>query len=223
MRVVLSICVALLWTMMASAEVPDSSWKMDSRRERNGVEWAVYVEAERSPGTPAFRIETSFDVIPLVAARTLMAEMVEPSGTTKGQERRLIERTERGALVHTFVDLPFMFSDRELAIQIRHTDDLETGVHRIDWADANEVLPPVGKGVLRLETEGYWEFRPDGANRTSATYMSRAEVGGSLPDTLSNRLMKTQAIDSVKRLQAMLEKHRTLHVAAPPPARTASE
>jgi len=197
---------------------PDASWRMASRESHDGLEWAVYEEAVKTPGRPAFRIETSFQVPPVVAALTLMEEMSEPGGMGSGETRRLIERSDREALVHTYIDLPFMFSDRELAVRIRHSDDLLNGIHRIDWVDENDALPPVGKGVLRLSTRGYWEFRPLGEAYTSATYVSRAEVGGSLPAALSDRLLQGQALDAVRRLQSLLVERERMHVAAPPPA-----
>jgi len=226
MRLVVSALVAALvvglgmsgWAPVAVSEVPDESWKLASTRSKDGDEWSVYVEAEKAPGRPAFRVETTLGVPPWVAAATLMEEMSAPGGESSGQTRRLIERTDRVALVHTYVDLPFMFSDRELAIRIRHTDDASTGVHRIDWVDENDSLPPVDDGVLRLATEGYWEFRPIGSDRTEATYVSRAEVGGSLPSAVSNRLMKKQAIDSVRRLQRLVAERRQTHVAGSPPS-----
>lgn len=230
MRLALSIVVACLWIGLSTgswvgeafAEAPDAIWQMASEhsRDRDGVEWSVYVEAEKTPGRPAFRIETSLGVPPFVAAATLMQEMSEPGGAAMGQTRRLMERTDREALVHTYIDLPFMFSDRELAIRIRHTDDVLTGIHRIDWVDENDVLPPVDDGVLRLATQGYWEFRPSGPSRTDATYVSRAEVGGSLPDAVSDRLMQRQAVDAVKRLQRLLAERGQTHVAGPPPSPT---
>ncbi len=197
---------------------PDASWRMASRKSHDGLEWAVYEETQKTPGRPAFRIETTFDVTPVVAALTLMEEMAEPGGMGSGETRRLIERSDREALVHTYIDLPFMFSDRELAVRIRHSDDLTSGIHRIDWVDENDALPPAGKGVLRLATRGYWEFRPAGPGQTSATYVSRAEVGGSLPAALSDRLLQGQAVDAVQRLQALLLERRRTHVAAQPPA-----
>jgi hypothetical protein len=147
----------------------------------------------------------------------LMDRMVSVEESKPGESRRLLERREREALVHTFIDLPFMFSDRELAIRIRHQDDAQTGVHRVEWSDENGALPPAGAGVLRLQTDGYWEFRPDGPLGSQATYLSRAEVGGSLPSAMSDRLMRARAIEAVADLQTLIRHHATINVAAPPP------
>lgn len=195
-----------------------AQWRVVSRATHEGVDRVVYVKAEKTPGHPAFRIETSFDVVPIVAAATLMDGMVGKGGaTTAGETRRVLEHSERGALVHTFVDLPFMFDDREVAIRVEHSADELTGIHRIDWVDQNEILPPVAKGVLRLATKGYWEFRPAGLGRTQAIYMTAAEVGGSFPAALGDRLMRGQAVKAVERLANLLEDRGQTHVAGPPP------
>ena len=195
----------------------DSSWQLAMRRADDGFEWTVYEEAQPMPGRPAFRVEARFDTTPGIVADLLMASMSEETTTTSGERRRLLKRTPDGALVHTFIDLPFMFSDRELAIQIRREDDRETGIQRISWRDANEHLPPPTSGVLRLATEGYWEFTPLAPQGTQAVYMTRAEIGGSLPKAVGDRLMRGQAIDSVKRLRRLVAERRTVDVAAPPP------
>lgn len=204
---------------MASAEAPNdpfAGWKQADRRDGDRP-WTLYVETEPAPGVPAFRIETSFAVPPVVAARTLMASMAEGDATTRGERRVLLEQSADTALVHTFVDLPFMFSDRELAVRIVASHDVATGIHRVDWNDENEHLPPPEEGVLRLRTEGYWEFRPRAPFGSFATYVSRAEVGGSLPAGLRDRLMRGQAEDAVERLAQRIGSRDVLNVAAPPP------
>ncbi len=208
----------------SSSATVQPTWQLASQKSDGDFSWSVYEQTDRSPERPAYRIETELDVPPGVAASTLMSDMAEAvdegAGTSLGERRQVLERTDRFALVHTYIDLPLMFSDREVAIEIHHRDDARTGVHRIDWVAANERLPPPARGVVRLETDGYWEFRPhpDEAGRARATYVTRADVGGSLPRAFSNRMMRAQAVDSVKRLNALLERRRTTHVAAPPPA-----
>jgi hypothetical protein len=47
--------------------------------------------------------------------------------------------------------------------------------------------------------------------------MSRAEVGGSLPASLGNRLMKGQAVTAVERLGGLIAERRLTHASGPPP------
>lgn len=197
-------------------EEPSAGWERTATRD-DDLAWAVYVETEPAPGVPAFRIETSFEVPPAVASRTLMAAMSDNEPTTSGERRVLMERSANSALVHSFVDLPFMFSDRELAVRIVASQDAATGIHRIDWVEENDQLPPPQDGVLRLRTSGYWEFRPRAPFGTFATYVSRAEVGGSLPAGIRDRLMRGQAEDAVERLARLIGEREAAAVDAPPP------
>lgn len=204
----------------ASEEAPGDAaagWRQAAQRDGEPA-WDLYVETDPAPGVPAFRIETRFEVPPAIAARTLMATMAEGEATTRGERRVLLEHTSQGALVHTFVDLPFMFSDRELAVRIVASHDAATGIHRVDWFDENEHLPPPEDGVLRLRTRGYWEFRPRAPFGSFATYVSRAEVGGSLPVSLRDRLMRSQAEDAVERLAQRIGARDPVTVVPSPPA-----
>jgi hypothetical protein len=196
------------------------AWQLTSERETDGFAWSLYEEVDAKPGRPAFRVEADLEASPALAAETLMASLADPGpATTAGERRQLLERTTHGALVHTFIDLPFMFSDREIAIRIEHSREDETGIHRVRWRDANEVLPPPIDGVLRLGSDGFWEFHPT-AGGSHAIYVSRAEVGGSLPRALQDRLMRGQAVDSVLRLRGLVARRLAagkVDVAASPP------
>lgn len=192
-------------------------WTLASDGREAGAPLRVYVEAEKRPGNPAFRVETEFEGAPALVAATLMTEMIGSKEMPKGQTRTVIERREREVVVQTLIDLPMMFSDREVAVRIQHSDDQKTGIHRIDFKDANEFLPPAEEGVVRLSgTDGYWEFKPSGAEGTLATYVTRASVGGSIPAALGDRLLKAQAIDSVSDLRDRLARSARPSVAAPP-------
>jgi hypothetical protein len=210
---------ALLGT--ASADVADeaAAWQLAEQRVDEGAPVTVFVETEKTPGRPAFKIETVFEAEPSAAALTLMQDMLNESDLPSGQQRKILEQSDHEALVYTFIDLPFMLADRELALRIVHSDDATTGVHRIDWNEANEVLPRGDDRIVRLTgARGYWEFRPDGHHRTRATYLSQTEIGGSIPISIGDRLMKGQAVDAVARLRRSIEMRRRTHVAAGPPS-----
>jgi hypothetical protein len=203
----------------ALAEGLPGSWRLAENRIEAGVPLTVFVEAEKTPGRPAFKIETIFEVRPSAAAVTLMHNMLSASDLPDGQRREVLESSDREALVYTFIDLPFLLADRELALRVVHSDDPVTGIHRIDWHEENAVLPEGKDDVVRLSgARGYWEFRPDGDQRTRATYLTQTEVGGSIPKSIADRLLKGQAVEDVERLRGHIEKRRRTHVAAGPPS-----
>jgi hypothetical protein len=179
-------------------------WRLTEERESDGFVWLLYEQEKPTAGRPAFRVEADFEVTPAQAVAVLMDAMADETPMTSGEHRRLLERSPNGALVHTLIELPLLFSDRELAIRLEHRVEPETGVHRVEWQDDNQVLPPPDRGVLRLASDGFWEFRPMTPTGTHAVYVSRAEVGGSLPQVMTHRLMRGQAVDAVFRLRRLL-------------------
>ena len=200
------------------AEEPPGRWQPADRRVVDGNPVVLFVESEKTAGRPAFKIETRLEVSPFVAAATLMEGMLSDDDLPKGQRRRILERSEQGALVYTFIDLPFPLSDRELALRIVHSRDDATGIHRVEWAEANDALPAREAGVVRLSgAVGHWELRPDGRRGTHATHMTQTELGGSIPDAIGDRLMKAQALDSVDRLRDRIRDRERRHVAGAPP------
>ena len=216
------VCMLALASMLCVSALADelpAKWRQAESRIDAGAPLAIFVEVEKTPGRPAFRIETVLEATPRAAAVTLMQEMLKETDLPKGQQRRVLERTDREALVYTYIDLPFMLADRELALRIVHSEDQATGIHRIDWQEANDVLPEdTGRAVRLSGTWGYWEFRPDGEHRSFATYMTQAELGGSIPLMIGDQLMKSQALESVSRLRGHLENRQRSAVAAGPPS-----
>jgi hypothetical protein len=215
-----AIFFVLLTQSPGQANEAGDRWKLADQHTGGDAAFTLFVETKRTVGRPAFKIETTFDVSPFVAATTMMDGMVSSSDVPAGQRRRILESSEHEALVYTFIDLPFLLSDRELALRVVHSEDPEAGIHRIEWAEANDALPAVQKGVVRLAgASGYWEFRPDGQGGTLATHMTQAEIGGSIPTSIGDRLMKSQALGTVERLRKQIRDRQRTHVAASPEVR----
>jgi hypothetical protein len=201
-----------------SAGEVDPAWQLADRRGKGDASLALFVEADPTPGRPSFRLETSFDVPPSLAHQILSESMLNPNEAPAGQVRKILERTDKGTIVYTFIDLPMMLSDRELAIRVVESLDPATGVHRIEWAEANDLLPPADADVVRLTgAAGFWEFRPNGHGGTQAIHTTRTELGGSIPQSIGDRLMKSQAIDSVESLRERIARYTASDVSAGPP------
>lgn len=202
----------------ADAGEAEPRWQLADRRGDGDGALALFVEAAPTPGRPTFRLETSFDVPPAVAHEILAASMLDPKQAPRGQRREVLERSENAAVVYTFIDLPMMLSDRELALRVVESSDAATGIHRVEWAEANDLLPAADSDVVRLTgAAGFWEFRPNGRGGTQAVHMTRTELGGSIPQSIGDRLMKSQAIESVESLRARIDRHPKSAVAAGPP------
>lgn len=217
---VLAIAFTLASRIATAAEDdPAARWERAGRQaSKDDAPLTLFVESEPTSGRPAFKIETRFAAPPFVAAAVLMEGMLSGDDLPRGQRRQVLERGEHEALVYTFIDLPFMLSDRELALRIVHSQDPESGTHRVDWSEANEALPESEARVVRLTgAAGYWQFRPDARGGTRATHVTQTELGGAIPDAIGYRLMKSQALESVERLRGRIREQGRSRVAGSAP------
>ncbi|MEZ4332136.1 MAG: hypothetical protein R3F35_10305 [Myxococcota bacterium] len=203
---------------VAETAAADAAWELADRSGRGDAAVELFVERAPTPGRPTFRLETGFDVPPSVARAALLESMLDPGEAPRGQRREVLERTADGAIVYTYIDLPLMLADREVALRVVASSDAAADVHRIEWSEANELLPPADPSVVRLTgAAGYWEFRPDGHGGTRAIHETRTELGGSFPVALGDRLMRSQAVESVESLRARIARRDLRDVAAGPP------
>ena len=214
----MALIASALIARASSATEVDPHWQLADRRGKGDASLALFVEQVPTPGRPTFRLETTFDVTPTVVHQILVEGMLNPNEAPSGQTRKVLERNASGTIVYTFIDLPMMLSDRELAIRVVESIDRATGIHRVEWSEANDLLPPASPDVVRLTgAAGFWEFRPNGRGGTQAIHETRTELGGSIPESIGDRLMKSQAIDSVETLRARIAKHSQSDVASGPP------
>ena len=216
--VFMAVIASALIARASSAAETDPHWQLADRRGKGDASLALFVEQVPTPGRPTFRLETTFDVPPSLAHQILSESMLNPNEAPSGQRRKVLERTSSGTIVYTFIDLPMMLSDRELAIRVVESSDPGTGIHRVEWSEANDLLPPAKPDVVRVTgAAGFWEFRPNGHGGTQAIHETRTELGSSIPQSIGDRLMKSQAIDSVEALRERIAKHTQSDVAAGPP------
>lgn len=212
------VIVSTLLARAAGAAGADPHWQLADRSGKGDSALALFVEEDPTPGRPTFRLETTFEVPPAVAHQVLVEGMLNPKEAPSGQTRKVLERNASGTIVYTFIDLPMMLSDRELAIRVVESSDPATGIHRVEWSEVNDRLPAAKEDVVRLTgAAGFWEFRPNARGGTQAIHETRTELGGSFPQSIGDRLMKSQAIDSVESLRARIDEHTQSDVAAGPP------
>lgn len=207
-----------LWGPASARAESEGTWEVADRRGSGDDSIVLFVEEKPTPGRPTFRLETRLAVAPAEAHRVLVEGMLDPNEAPSGQQRKVLEKTSDGAVVYTFIDLPMMLSDREVVLRVRHSHDAANDIHRVEWSEANELLPPAEEDVVRLEgAAGYWEFRPDGRGGTQAVHLTRTEIGGSFPAALGDRMMKSQAVEAVEKLRERVDRAVASDVAAGPP------
>jgi hypothetical protein len=217
-RVVVGVWIAAaLLLLSATAAATSDGWRVRERNDHPEEGYVLYVSATEDASYDSYKLETWLDAEPEEAAESIMMVMTSQRYVPEGQERRVLEQDGQEALIYTLIDMPMGVSDREVALHITQERDADTGTHRVAWESAHDAVPPPRSRVVRLpDARGYWEFAPDRPGRCRATYVSHADLGGSIPAWLVRPMLRGQVSADVQRLREAIRTRSQAVSAAPP-------
>jgi len=209
---------ALAAALLAQGASASTRWHEAGRSDDPRNRYVLYQSDSSEDRYQSYKVETHFDAAPARAADALFESMTSSRSVPDGQRREVLSSGPDEVLVYTYIDLPMIMSDRDVAFRITRESDDASGVHRVSWEQANDAAPAPATRVVRMpEVSGYWEFRPTGAQRCSATYVTHADMGGAVPPWLIGPMMRGQVEGDVGRLRGLLREAASA-VAAPPPS-----
>ena len=190
------ISVALLAVAAPSASDPKSdAWTPGDKGEGRGYAYQVFSQQKEGEPFVRYQVRGTIDATPEVCQKTASRLSADPSRSPKDQKRVVVAKTDTETVLHTSIDLPMMFSDRDIVTRGHASTDAKTGVRRIDFKSVEDPRVPPQDGFIRLtNTGGFWEFVPDGAQRSKVTFETYVDLGGSLPGWLVSGMMSSTAI-----------------------------
>ncbi|HKA15068.1 MAG TPA: hypothetical protein VKH41_08630 [Myxococcota bacterium] len=189
--------LGLLALALPSAADPtaEAGWKAGNKGQGHGYAYQVFSQQKEGEPFVRYEVRGTIDAMPEVLVRTANRVSTDPARAPKDQTRRVISHTDQETVLHTSIDLPMMFTDRDIVTRGVSSLDPKTGIGRIDFKAIEHPDVPPRDGFIRLtKSGGFWEFVPDGANRSKVTFETYVDLGGSLPGWLVSGMMADTAI-----------------------------
>ena len=178
--------LALLSPGAAPADAGDASgddWK--AARSGSGEGYAYRIFSNQTEGGEAvvrYRVRGTVDAEPDALVSAVRAIASDPERAPDRQKRRLLSANGNVFITHTVIDMPPMFTDRDIVTRGVSSFDARSGVHRIEWAAIEHPDAPEGDGAVRIEEgAGFWSFTPIDRNSSRVGYETHIDLGGSLP------------------------------------------
>jgi hypothetical protein len=175
---------------LAEADAPDG-WDPGDTTEAQGFSYQIFAKDDDGEGLVIYQARGKIEAPPETLIRAVRTVVSDPSRAPDGQSRRVVSQDEQGSFtVHTHIDLPAFFSDRDIVTRGVPSVDPDSGRHRIDWrAIEHDDIPPVDDTIRILRSAGFWDFTPDGNGASAAVYETYVDLGGSLPGWLIGPMM----------------------------------
>ena len=185
----------LLFAASATAEPSTDSWTPGEKGSGRGYTYQVYSQQKEGEPFVHYRVKGTIDAAPEVCQRLARDLSADPARAPKDQTRKVILKTDTEQIIHTSIDLPMMFTDRDIVTRGVGSTDPKTGIRRIDFKSVEHPSVPPRDGFIRLtKTGGFWEFVPDGDKRSKVTLETFIDLGGSLPGWLVSGMMASNVI-----------------------------
>ena len=198
-RLVASLALAVSIPCWAAG--PKAEWVPGEKKQGNGYAYQVFSVQNEGEPFIRFQVRGTIDAPADVVQRAASRVATDPARAPKGQKRTVLSKGEDETVLQTEIDLPAMFSDRDVITRGRSSVDPATGVRRIEFKSTEYASAPPKEGVIRLEnTGGAWVFVPDGDSRSKVTFESYVDLGGSLPVWLISGQMASTAAGSFENV-----------------------
>jgi hypothetical protein len=190
-RVVACLALAVSIPCWAADSVDAAAgWEPGEKKQGPGYAYQIFSLQKEDERFLRYQLRGTIDAPAEVVQRTARRVSVDPARAPEGQKRTVLSQDDDETVLLTEVDLPAMFSDRDVVTSGRSSVDPVTGVRRIDFKAVDHPAAPVKDGVIRIQkTGGYWELVPDGDQRTKVTVENYVDLGGSLPGWLVSGMM----------------------------------
>lgn len=179
----------LVAALFATAAAASGAWKPGDANQGDGFSYQIFSQ-ESGEGFVRYQARGTIRAQPEVLVRSVRVVASDPDRAPRGQRRRLVSSDDGAFVVHTRIDLPAFFSDRDIVTRGVSSIDPDTGGHRIDWeAIEHAEVPPIDGTIRIVRSAGFWDFVPRGDGSSEAVYETYVDLGGSLPGWLVQPMM----------------------------------
>ena len=193
---------ALIVSFPCWAADPPGEWEPGEKKQGPGYAYQIFSIQKEGEQFLRFQVRGTIDAPAEHIQRTASRLSTDPARAPEGQKRTVLYKDDDETVMLTEIDMPSPFTDRDTVTRGKLTVDSATGTRRIDFKTAEHASAPAPKpGVIRLlNTGGYWEFVPDGADRTKVTSETYVDLGGSLPLWLISGMMGDNAASNFEEV-----------------------
>ncbi|MEM7409364.1 MAG: hypothetical protein AAF430_03910 [Myxococcota bacterium] len=176
--------------LLSGAALADGSWSSEGKKQGSGFRYEVFSQANDGEEFVRYRVRGTIDATPERLGRSVRVIASDPERAPEGHTRRVLDDDADAFVVHTHIDLPALFSDRDIVTRGENMIDPATGVRRVNWKAIEDRRAPPSEDVVRIQrSAGFWEFTPKGESLSEVVYETYIDLGGSLPAWLVQPMM----------------------------------
>ena len=194
----------------AAAQDELDGWKPGRAADGPGYAYRVYSKQTEGEGFVRYRVRGTIEAPAERLPASVRVIVLDPAFVPDGQSRRVLVDAPGEFVVYTRIDLPPLFSDRDIVSRGVPSFHASRGAHRIDWQSFEHPEAPPVDGVIRIRrAAGAWEFTQLDERTSHVDYQTHIDLGGSLPGWLIQPLMASTVAQNFEDLARLALNRRT--------------
>lgn len=111
-------------------------------------------------------------------------------------------------ILYRRLNTPWPVKDREYALRINMTVDVESGEVTMAFEDIGDAVPDAGCCVRMNRYQGFWQFTPLDDDTVEVTFRNHFHPGGNFPSALVNSSLADWPKESLTNMKTLLESDR---------------
>lgn len=202
-RVALIVLASAFLALPGHAADPEAPWQQLGEDE--GIKtWKQEIPGQELPG---FRGETTISA-PLAAIRAVVDDTAHHTEWMHNcVESRIVKKTDEDhVFTYNRTGAPWPVWDRDVVLEIKAEISEGGKVVTRSFESTDPKLAPLPKKVVRMpRLSGFYRLKELGPNKTLVTYQVVADVGGSIPRWLADRLAKDMPYKTLSALRKRMK------------------
>ncbi len=176
-------------------------------KETEGIK--VYFRASEGSNIKEVKMQTTFDAKLSAVVECLKDVNAYPKWVYKATySTTLFKYDEHDVVYYNFIDFPWPMQDRDIAVQSKITQDVDskvvTSVSHAKW-DAT----PFKKDVVRIQDfRSKWTLKPLPNGKIEGEYVFRSNPGGNIPAWMVNLGLDEGPLKTLKGFKALLQQEK---------------
>ena len=126
---------------MSGRPDPAGAWEPGEKKQGTGYTYQVFSQQQEGEEFVRYQVRGTIDAPADVIQRTASRVSPDPARAPKDQKRTGCTRTRTRRCSCTEIDLPALFTDRDVVTRGKSSVDPATGVRRIDFKSAEHGRP----------------------------------------------------------------------------------
>lgn len=195
-------CAAFIWYLAVPGNLAGQSWEFV--KERDGIK--VYTRSEENTSLKSYRGETDLHTT-MEKISTVIGSIQSFDWWEEGIRELKVLGYEKEKFIKYYLiyDVPWPFTDRDLCVEAKITNDPVTGIRTVRATPIPGLVPEKPDLVRITNYWQQWTMQSEGNGMIHLVLEGSVDPGGAIPSWIVNMVITETPLNIMRNVQKQVE------------------